>query len=123
MSEMIDDKSNPITITKLSLSEQEKRNYYEAWKCSGMSKRQFCQEHGLSVGEFYYWHKLFRPKTTIKSEQFSPVSATASLACEPKDIIQIEIRLPHQAQQSLIKLEYQLVLFIQELCNAATIIR
>ncbi len=123
MSETIGDKSYSTTTTKSSLSEQEKRNYYEAWKCSGMNKKKFCKENGLSVEEFYYWHKLFKPKTSVKPAQFSPVIATTPVTCEPQDIIQVEIRLPNQAQL-LIKLrEYQLVLFIQELCNATTIIR
>jgi len=113
---------------KKIFSEQEKRDYYSAWENSGMNKRRFCKEHELSIDEFSYWHKVFKPKPQPKSLQFSPVVAkTASAQPAPtkqqQDVTQIELRLPNQAQLFITLREHQLVSFIQELCNAVTIIR
>lgn len=110
---------------KKIFSEQEKRDYYSAWENSGMNKRRFCKEHELSIDEFYYWHKLFKPEPPPKSPTFSPVVAkTASAPTkQQQDVTQVELRLSNQAQLFITLHEHQLVSFIQELCNAVTIIR
>jgi len=110
---------------KKILSEQEKRDYYSAWENSGMNKRRFCKENDLSIDEFYYWHKLFKPKPQPKSPTFSPVVAKKASAPtkQQQDVTQVELRLPNQAQLFITLPEHQLVSFIQELCNAVTIIR
>lgn len=123
MSAVIDGKSH--STAKKSLTEQEKQDYYRAWECSGMSKAKFCKENGLSIHDFYYWRKLVKPKTSTEAEQFLPVTALVSPVptSDAQNITHVEVRLPNQAQL-LIKLqEHQLVPFIQELCNAVTIVR
>lgn len=123
MSAIIDGKSH--STAKKSLTEQEKQDYYRAWECSRMSKAKFCKENGLSIHDFYYWCRLFKPKTSSEVEQFLPVTTLVPPVptFEAQNITQVEVRLPNQAQL-LIKLqEHQLVSFIQELCNAVTIVR
>ena len=117
----IDDLSH--STTKKTLSEKEKRDYYMAWECSGMDKSRFCKEHGLSLNAFYYWCKLFKSKKSTKLKQFSPVTIKTAPANQEQDIIQLEIRLPNQAQLFIKLREKQLISFIKDLCNAVTIIR
>jgi transposase-like protein len=89
-----------------------------------MSKRDFCEEHGLSVNSLYYWHKLFRKKEPIsKAKQFSPVVAKIVPADHQQAMIQLEIRLPNQVQLFVSLRESNLVSFIQEFSNAVTVIR
>jgi len=115
-----DDLSEPTSRQKLS--EQEKRDYYRQWESSGMSKSKFCKAHRLSASEFYYWCKLFKPKTVIDdANAFSPVVAkTAPLQTE---VAQLEMKLPNETRLFITLPERQLISFIQELCHAVTIIR
>jgi len=120
MTEQTNDISN--SIVKKRLSEQEKRDYYKAWQKSGMDKTQFCKLHGLAVNELYYWHKQFKEKPT-EPKQFAPVIAKRSQSNYQPNMTQLEIRLPNQTQLLVSLRENQLISFIQELCNAVTIIR
>lgn len=107
-----------------TFSEQEKRDYYKAWESSGMHKSTFCKEHGLSVGQFYYWHKRFRKKTLPDElKEFSPLSIKVPAHQLPQNMTQLELQLPNQAKLLLRLRENQLVSFIQELCHAVTVIR
>ena len=112
--------SNPAV--KIQLSEQEKRDYHKAWQKSGMSKTEFCKEHGLKVNELYYWDKRFKEKPT-ELKQFAPVRLKQSQPDDQQNIAQLEIRLPNHTQLLVSLRENQLVTFIQELCNAVTIVR
>jgi transposase-like protein len=116
------DDSVPGPATK-TFSEQEKRDYYKAWESSGMPKSMFCKEHGLSVPQFYYWHKMFRKDPSAKQKQFSPVLVKHPTPNLQQNTTQLELQLPNQAKLLLTLRENQLVSFIQELCHAVTIIR
>jgi len=110
------------STARKKLSEQEKRDYCKQWESSGMSKSRFCKAHGLSVSEFYYWCKLFRPKTVIDDgNAFSPVIAKAASA-QP-EVAQLEMKLPNETRLLITLPERQLISFIQELYHAVTIIR
>ena len=96
------------SIARKKLSEQEKRDYCKQWESSGMSKNGFCKAYGLSVNEFYYWCKLFKPKTVIdECNAFSPVVAkTAPLQTE---VAQLEIKLPNETRLLITLPERQLI--------------
>src|SRR3990167_6589164 len=117
------DESIPRSITKKTISEQEKRDYYRAWEGSGMHKSKFCKEHGLIVDEFYRWHKLFRKKPPGEQKQFSPVIVKNASPNLQQNMAQLEIQLPNQAKLFIALRENQLVSFIQELCHAVKIYR
>jgi hypothetical protein len=109
--------------TKNTLSEQEKRNYYRAWENSGMPKSDFCKKNHLPVNSLYYWHKLFKKESSSKNGRFSPVVTKITPPDHQQTVIQIEMRLPNQVQLSIPLNKSNLASFIQELCNAVTIIR
>lgn len=109
--------------TKNSLSEQERRDYYRAWENSSMSKSDFCKEHKLPVNSLYYWHKLFKKESAIKKKRFLPVVAKIIPSDHQQTVIHLEMRLPNQVQLSIPLRESHLISFIQELCNAVTVIR
>lgn len=120
MTEKISDTSRSTINT---LSEQEKRDYYRAWESSGISKSDFCKKHGLSSNQLYYWHKLYKAGSTTEPKPFSPVVAKIISPHSQQNIAKLEIRLPNQAQLFITLHENRLVPFIQELCNAVTVIR
>jgi hypothetical protein len=111
------------SVIKKVLSNQEKRDYYKAWESSGMPKRDFCKKNGLSVNQLHYWHKLFNKKSVVPPKSFSPVVAKMISSESQQDLMKLEIRLPNQAQLLITLHQNQLISFIQELSNAATIIR
>ena len=114
------DASN-ATVRK-KYSKQEKGDHYAAWKASGMEKSTFCKKHGINLNDFYYWHKLFNNKTS-EPTQFSPVIAKMASHDTEKHQVKLEIRLPNQSQLFVMLNENRIVSFIQELCNAASVIR
>jgi hypothetical protein len=46
-------------------SAEEMRYLLEEQSRSGLVVKDFCKEHGLSPGVFYYWQKKFRQQHTI----------------------------------------------------------
>ena len=109
--------------TKNLLSEQEKRAYCRQWESSGIPKSDFCKKHELSVNLFYYWYKQFKKESTDKIKQFSPVVAKMTPSDPRQNMMQLEMRLPNQMQLFIPVRESNLVSFIQELCNAVTVVR
>lgn len=109
-------------VVKKKYSKQEKEDYYAAWKASGIEKSTFCKKHGINIHDFYYWHKLFKNKTN-EPTQFSPVIATTTSFELDQHQVKLEIRLPNQSQLFVTLHESRIASFIQELCNAASVIR
>lgn len=114
--------SDSRVFSKKIFSIQERLKYCIDWKQSGMSKRIFCKNAGISSSALYNWCKQFK-KELINDTAFSPVTLKALPVINRKDPIQLEIRLPNQAQLLITMPEQGLVSFIQELCHAASIIR
>ena len=86
------------SVTKQPLSEQEKRDYYKAWKSSGMPKTDFCKKHGLSTNQLYYWHQLYKTESVTRSKLFSPVVSKTESSNPQQNMSTFELRLPNQTQ-------------------------
>mgnify|MGYP001800267115 CR=1 FL=1 len=51
------------------------------WESSGLTRQQFCKEHGVKLGNFSYWRtRYLRSKSSKKPENFvkvTPIQATS----------------------------------------------
>jgi len=119
MNENKDHKDSRRSNRNLSL--EEKRNYYAAWKESGMSRITFCKMNGISKSALYQWSKEFNKE--CQGSGFSPLVAEKPSPLKQADTIQLTICVLNQMQISIAMPEHRLVSFIQELGYATAIIR
>lgn len=119
MNENQDDKG--IQQKKIKFTAEERRNYYMAWKESGMSHIAFCKAKGISKSVLYKWIKKFKKENNGRS--FAPLILKKPLLSEQTDVIQLNMNFPNQIKLSIAMPEQRLVSFIQELSHATAIIR
>ena len=120
---MLEDKTGDASGEQaevVELSIEQKLAYCAQWKESGLSKKAFCKEKNITMGSFHYWyHQLYMKK----SSQWSPVIKKSQPLSQMEERLQIEVALPNQVTLRLSILESHVVVFIQELSGAITIIR
>jgi len=117
-------------------SDEEKRNYYNAFEKSGLNPVDFCRVNGLSKSAFYHWSRKFRQKSDtgflplmIKSSPFhstanSTKHAKAQESRQSTELIQVSISFANNHMQLNVSMSTRhLALFIQEIGYATTIIR
>lgn len=73
-------------IHEIRLREWEK--LFEDYRASGLSQRQWCEQHNLKLRAFQYWQHLLREEALTKAEQSSNKSTMVPVAAES----------PHQDQ-------------------------
>lgn len=105
-------------------SEKEKRFYYDTWKASGLSKHEFCQQHGLPEGTFYAWcHHFDKVMLSVNdASAFSPVSVLDNGDCAA-EAIPVDVTLNNGIRLRLSFREDRLMDFLQELCHASATLR
>jgi hypothetical protein len=62
----------------------------EQWKESGITQKQFCQEHEIALSNFFYWHKKHR-KHSPSTPGFIPIAVHSNI----KGSSSIEIIYPN----------------------------
>ncbi len=92
---------------QLKFSLENKQQFYQAWKKSGLSRNQFCRDHKLTVSSFCGWVNQFEaekvssvtPSSTssfvplvMKAVTSTTVLPTAHLNQKP---ISLELKLPN----------------------------
>lgn len=119
--------SRPISKKYKKFTDEEKRNYYAAFKKSGCNIFDFCKTQGISRSALYQWGKKFDyPDHGV---DFSPLSIQRkNNQHQPPspltDTAQLTISVGHNAMQINVSIPmYRLALFIQELGDATTVIR
>lgn len=100
----------------------DKRQYCIKWEKSSSSKPDFCKKVGVSKSAFYAWYKQFK-EGLLNEPIFSPITIKAEPILDKQEGVQVEIRLPNQAQLLVTIQKPGLISFIQELCHATAIIR
>lgn len=119
-------KNNRIRKKTRIYSEEEKQQFYELWKSSGMRIGMFCEHHDLTKSVFYGWRQRFEEvhvaAVSRKSGAFSAVT-TRSESTSLTEKLSITLVLPSQLQLQISLREDRLVGFLQELCHATAIIR
>lgn len=123
--ESIKNKAAGEANEKQSLNREDKKRLCEQWKTSGKPVEKFCREHGLAISSFYTWRKRLWGKLKGSScSDFVPVKNNASESTPPKsEKALVEVALPNQAVIRVTLPMAGVVSFIQELCDAVTIIR
>lgn len=111
---------NDSRRTKRYFSEQEKRAYCAAWEESALKQLEFCKTHGISCSTLKRWVKEFKDK---EHADFVPVMIKEQALLRQEEHISVEIRLPNQLQICMTIQEHRLLLLIQELSHATSIIR
>ena len=56
---------------------------------SGLTKREFCQQRGISEKSFYYWQRNLRQQIV---ESAAPQLVPLESVAEPEDLLQIQYR-------------------------------
>jgi len=64
-------------------NESTMRIYYDKWQCSGLSKKAFATQEGLSCSTFYYWVGKFEGSARNRSSRTGFASiAIEEVVCE-----------------------------------------
>ena len=105
-----------------NFTQEEKRNIYLQWERSGQSKAAFCQSVGIAKSAFYSWCLQFKLEPPTE-KVFSAVTLKALPPMALENDMQLEICLPNQTKVLISIQKSNVVSFIQELCNATTVIR
>ena len=63
---------------KKQLTEEEFKEIYVEWKNSGLTKKDYCENSGVSQRVFQYWQSKLRRREKIEQGCFLPVSITRS---------------------------------------------
>jgi transposase-like protein len=105
---------------------EEKNEILERWKNSGLTRAQFCKEHGISSSSLHKWLNKLNPDLQSATNELMPVSIVnkKSFAQQgaPEQTL-IEISLP---TQTIVRFKLpikNLVTFVQEISHAVATIR
>lgn len=108
--------------TKRSFTLEEKRNYYIAWKKSGLGATNFCKTYGISRSALHQWNKHFNEEENDVG--FLPLTAKQNAPVEQQlTIIQLYIYFANDLKLAIEMPEHRLVSFIQEIGYATAIVR
>ena len=75
------------TLSKI-YSKEERKRYYEEWRISGLSQKDYCEKSGLNVNTFNVWVRRFSKQIENK---FIPISVPKPESIEESVI---ELKLP-----------------------------
>jgi hypothetical protein len=83
---------------KIATLRADRFSLIEQWMASGMSKRTFCEQQGVSYYTFQYWYRMYTAKQPVNG-QLLPVtltdSSTSNSECiRLKGAQGIEVELP-----------------------------
>jgi len=85
-------------------SEKEKFAFGKSCIESGMVRKVYCKEHGVSSATFYNWHKKYREAEFKTEDKFIPVVISSPTKKPAQDIaknIEIEISYPNGVRVKL----------------------
>ena len=118
----------PVRRRYRKYSKDDKRNYYKAFKKSGLHPIDFCKANGISKSALYKWSKKFQNEDDdfdfspliVKSNSRSPLKQTQNT----NDTLQLSIAFTDNPMRLSVSMAaHQLVSFIQEISDATTIVR
>jgi len=84
----------------------------EDWQSSKATKKAFCDQKGISLPVFYYWHKRY--KEDQNTGGFVPINVNGAHQNSPSSSIEIEypngviVRLPRQTLPATVRQYLQL---------------
>jgi len=102
-------------------SEEERRQYCEAYAHSGMTQVEFCKANGISKSALLKWRNEL---SKIGISDFYQASLSGSKShLGQHDELEIRIRLSNQIELCMVLREASLVSLIEGLSHATTVIR
>jgi transposase-like protein len=111
-------------------SDEEKRNYYQTFIKSGMNSTDFCKANGISKSALYQWSKQFQCEhhdvdfSPLVIKSTSPNSSLTNPSLKPTDMVQLTVVFNNSPVQLNVSIHtHHLVLFIQEIGHATSIVR
>jgi len=76
--------------------QQEMFSLIKKWQESGISQRDFCSQHDLSMHAFYYWLRKYKQANQSSENRFLPVEINSPVFTPGNDISgNIQIRYPN----------------------------
>jgi transposase-like protein len=85
-------------------TDKEKLALVKSFKESGIPRKEYCIQHGISLATFYNWSKKFRETELNRQEKFIPVVIHASAKRAEQDFVkntEIEISYPNGVRVKL----------------------
>lgn len=82
------------------------------WQTSKLAKKSFCNQKGIAISVFYYWHKRY--KEDENTGGFVPINVNGAHQYSPSSSIEIEypngviVRLSGQSSPSTVRQYLQL---------------
>jgi hypothetical protein len=115
-----------IEAKKSQISESQWLEYYRSWQKTRLSKTEYCRRHNLKTDNFYSWCYRLKKKeerdAPYESNAFIPIVAKEP-PVESNDKIIAEMLLPNDIRLKMSLQPKMLLKLIQELGDAATVIR
>lgn len=96
-------------MKKHSKQDQQEKMFSLIKSCkeSGMSNKDFCEQHGIGQAMFYYWQKKLTESQSNKPESFIPVSFNSDKRHPEMEIIYpngIRLKLAPTTDLSIIRI-------------------
>lgn len=115
----------PKMSARRKFSLEDKKNLYEKWRSSGLSKNKFCKHHKLNPSPFSKWCKLFtfNPINSPKQNWVPVISKPEPSSKEHPDQVSAEITLPNKIVVRLSLALANLNDLLKELGDATTTLR
>lgn len=108
---------NRVSPEILQLTWKDKEAIYKEWVNSGLSKKRFCQQNGISENTFYGWHSRLR---NDKQSNLCPIIASPTAGALKPEPIVLEISFPNAVIARVKATDNQFGFLLKEICNAIT---
>ena len=109
------------------LSPDERRALCQQWKTSGLSRSEFCRQHGVPLSSFHHWlsgKSLNGVRLNLKKNQdWVPVTVKETPDPITEEPLLLEMVLPNQIRLKLSVTSSKINSIIEELSHANTALR
>ncbi len=115
------------TTPRKQLNPDERRALCQQWKTSGLSRSEFCRQHGVALSSFHHWlsgKRLNGARLNLKYNQdWVPVTVKKTPEPITEEPLLLEIVLPNQMRVKLAVKPSKINTIIEELSHANTALR
>lgn len=115
------------TTPRKQLNPDERRALCQQWKTSGLSRSEFCRQHGVALSSFHHWlsgKRLNGARLNLKYNQdWVPVTVKKTPEPITEEPLLLEIVLPNQMRVKLAVTSSKINSIIEELSHANTALR
>jgi len=109
------------------LNPDERRTLCQQWKTSGLSRSEFCRQHGVALSSFHHWlsgKRLNGVRLNLKNNQdWVPVALKTTPDPITEETLLLEMILPNQIRLKLALPSSKINSIIEQLSHANTALR